>query len=80
MRDPIILARQFRKFRRRFHFTQGELAKLLGNCREWVWDVEHARYKSIHPKTLRLFIALKERHESERRNKLCRPNKSFLLR
>lgn len=66
------LANQFRKFRKRFHFTQTELGKLLGKSRDFVCDVENGWYRSIHPATLRLFYALKQRHEDEWRNKNAR--------
>ena len=70
MRENIVLARQFKKFRQRFHFTQAELGNLLSKSKDFVQDVEKVRYGRIHPKTLRLFLALKERHESERRNSI----------
>jgi len=69
MRDMIILARQFKKFRKRFHFTQTELGRLLGCSRDFVSDVETMKYGSIYPPTHRMFLALKARHEAERKNK-----------
>ena len=69
MRESIVIARQFKRFRKQFHFTQKELAELLGKSWNFVLDVEKQNVKRIHPKTYRLFLALKERYESERRNK-----------
>src|SRR5580765_1885428 len=68
MRASIILARQFKRFRKKFHFSQTELADLLGRSRDFVSDVENVKYERIRPSTHRLFLMLKDRHETERRN------------
>jgi transcriptional regulator with XRE-family HTH domain len=78
MKDNIKLARQFRRFRKTFHFTQTELADLLGKSLDFVSDVENCKYQRINPKTHRLFLLLKERHETERRNKNATRNRKLV--
>lgn len=63
-------ASEWRHFRRRFHFSQGELAKQLGLHVTAVWRVERG-ITQPRESTLRTSMLFKQRHEDERRLKLA---------
>ena len=61
------LAREFRRFRRKYWLSQSQLAEAMGVTRYFISDVERCRYRAARPNNIRKFYLVKERYDASRR-------------